>query len=94
MFALQSMLDRESFEQYRSRVTPVVQKYGGRYLATDANVEVKEGSWPALATIILEFPSPEHAHRWYASPEYQEILPLRLRGASGPLIVVHGLEAS
>ena len=47
-----------------------------------------------MATVILEFPSDEHARRWYTSPEYQEILPLRLRGASGPLIVVHGMGAA
>ncbi len=94
IFAMQAMLDQASFQQYASRVTPVVEKFGGKYLARDTKVEVKEGSWPASATVILEFPSDEHARRWYASPEYQEILPLRLRGASGPLIVVHGLGAA
>lgn len=94
LFALESMLNRESFEQYRSRVTSIVEKHGGRYLAVDANVEVKEGNWPALATALLEFPSDEHVRRWYTSPEYQEILPLRLRGASGPLVVLHGPEAA
>ena len=94
IFAMQAVLDQGSLQQYASRVTPIVEKFGGKYLARDTNVEVKEGSWPATATVILEFPSDEHARRWYASPEYQEILPLRLRGASGPLIVVHGVEAA
>ena len=94
IFAMQSVLDPEPLEQYRSRVTPVVEKYGGKYLAADRSVEVREGNWPAMATVIIEFPSPEHARRWYTSPEYQAILPLRLKGASGPLIVVHGLEAA
>ncbi len=42
-------------------------------------------------TVILEFPSREAFRAWYDSPEYQEILPLRLDSTPGTLIAVNGL---
>ncbi len=45
-------------------------------------------------TIILEFPSMPAFRGWYDSPEYQEILPLRLKSTRGTLIVVKGFPQS
>ena len=41
--------------------------------------------------VVLEFPSREQAKRFYDSPEYQAILPLRLAAAEGSLLLVDGV---
>ena len=33
------------------------------------------------------------AHEWYASPAYQEILPLRTRNIDGSTLIVEGVAA-
>ena len=41
--------------------------------------------------VVIEFPSLAEAKRFYDSPDYQEILPLRLRAAEGPVVLVEGV---
>ena len=41
--------------------------------------------------VVIEFESSEAAKRFYNSPEYQAILPLRLAGAKGDLAIVQGV---
>jgi uncharacterized protein (DUF1330 family) len=40
--------------------------------------------------VVLEFDSPAQAMTWYNSPEYQAILPHRLRNTTGRAICVAG----
>jgi uncharacterized protein (DUF1330 family) len=61
--------------------------YGGRWLALDAPVEVREGAWPG-SVVLMEFPDRETARAWYDSPEYQKILHLRTDNAVSDLIFV------
>jgi uncharacterized protein (DUF1330 family) len=61
--------------------------YGGRWLALDAPVEVREGAWPG-SVVLMEFPDRETAGTWYDSPEYQQILHLRTDNAVSDLIFV------
>jgi uncharacterized protein (DUF1330 family) len=41
--------------------------------------------------VILEFPSMEHAHRWYASEEYREPKAMRLRAGRTNVVLVDGV---
>jgi uncharacterized protein (DUF1330 family) len=40
--------------------------------------------------VVLEFPSAEHAKRWYNSPGYQAIIQHRLKGATANLVLAEG----
>jgi uncharacterized protein (DUF1330 family) len=71
------------FDEYRKKVPATVEAFGGRFLARGGDPEVLEGNDPAGRVIILEFDSRERALEWYNSPEYQAILPLRLRNSTG-----------
>jgi uncharacterized protein (DUF1330 family) len=72
---------------YLERVEATFKPYGGRWLAIDAPVEVREGAWPG-SVVLMEFPDRATAREWYESPEYQEILPLRTGNAISDLIFV------
>ena len=80
----------EMFAQYMAKVMPTIQAHQGRVLAGDEAPEVVEGSVQYARTVIVEFPSQEAFRAWYDSPEYQEILPLRLDSTKGTLIVAKG----
>lgn len=83
--------DPTLFESYRSVVPAVIARFGGRYLARGGEVEVLEGEWPVPRLVILAFDSLDQARRFYRSPEYQEILPLRLAAAKGTVVLVEGM---
>jgi uncharacterized protein (DUF1330 family) len=86
--------NRGLLDQYGAKVVPTIKSHQGRIVAFDEEPEVIEGSIDHPRTVILEFPSMTAFQVWYNSPEYQEILPLRLKSTPGSLIVVKGFTAS
>ncbi len=83
--------DPSLFESYRSAVPAVIARFGGRYLVRGGAVEVLEGDWQVPRLVILAFDSLDQARRFYQSPDYQEILPLRLAAAKGDVVLVQGM---
>jgi uncharacterized protein (DUF1330 family) len=83
--------DPEEYAAYRDRAPATVAQYGGRYLVRGGAHETIEGDWSPERVVVLEFESVEAAKTWYASPEYQEILPMRLRAAPGDCVLVEGV---
>lgn len=84
--------DPDSFARYRERVSPLVDRFGGRYRIRGGEVEVLEGDWQVSRLVVIEFPSRDALRLFYDSPEYQEIIPLRQRGASGAVAIVDGVD--
>ena len=84
--------DPAGFEKYRDKVVATVKQYEGSYLVRGGEMEMVEGEALPPRTVILEFPSVEQAKTWYNSPEYQEIIGLRLSAATGSAQIVEGVE--
>ena len=76
--------------RYLERIDDTMKPYRGRFLLHGEKPEVMEGSL-AGDVVVIEFPDIEHARQWYASPAYQDILPLRTRNASSVVFLVDGL---
>jgi len=85
--------DAEGYKSYVAAVTPLVAKFGGSYLVRGGMAIVKEGEAPAGRVVILEFPSLAAAEAFYASPEYQAILPIRLGSATSRVYYAEGYAA-
>lgn len=83
--------DPQGFEAYRAAVPAVIEKFGGRYLVRGGRVAALEGEWTVPRLVVIAFDSVAAARRFYDSPEYQEILPLRLKAARGTLVIAEGL---
>ena len=83
--------DAETFDAYREKVPAVIEKFGGRYLVRGGTVHGLEGQWTIPRLVIIAFDSLEAAQRFYHSPEYQEILPLRLQAAEGTVVIAEGV---
>lgn len=83
--------DQEAYEEYRRRAPATIAAYGGRYLARGGAVEVLEGDAAPNRRVILEFDSMEQLLRWYRSPEYAPLIPIRQGASRGAVIAVEGL---
>jgi uncharacterized protein (DUF1330 family) len=92
LVTISSIDDRDLFREYARKVAPLIERHGGKYLAIDCGPEVKGGEWAYLRTVIIGFPSAEAAQRWYDSPEYQEIVPLRLKAITANVVFVRDLS--
>jgi uncharacterized protein (DUF1330 family) len=80
------------FEPYRAAVTATIAQYGGRYLSRGGGIELIEGEPEPKRVVILEFADTAAAKRWYNSPEYQKILPMRLGNSTGRVFIVEGVS--
>ena len=69
--------DPEKYAAYREAVPAVVQAFGGRYVVRGGAVEVLEGSHDGRRVVLFEFPSVEAIKRFWHSPEYAKVKPLR-----------------
>ncbi|MBV8934771.1 MAG: DUF1330 domain-containing protein [Alphaproteobacteria bacterium] len=77
-------------EPYRSAVEATIAQYGGRYLTRGGATQLVEGGPEPKRIVILEFADAAAVKRWYESPEYQKILPLRLASSTGRAFIVEG----
>lgn len=84
--------DAELYEEYRSRVQPTVEKYGGRFLVRGGKTDLIEGDWNPPRLVVLEFPSADDARAWWSSAEYAEPKALRQRSAVTRMILAEGVD--
>lgn len=82
--------DHDDVLTYIERIQETMDPYGGRFLVHGSAVEVVEGEWPG-ALVVVEFPDRDAVHAWYASPAYQEILPLRTAHIAGDVVIAEGV---
>ena len=75
---IREIKDAAKMNEYRSRVAPTVEKFGGRYLVRGGASEVVEGTYQPVRLAMLEFPNMEQARRWNDSDEYRDLKHLRL----------------
>lgn len=80
----------EEVLDYIERVQSTMDPYEGRFLVHNTPVEPLEGDWPG-GLVVIAFPGMEAARAWYASPAYQELLPLRTRNMAGDVVLVDGV---
>jgi uncharacterized protein (DUF1330 family) len=83
--------DPDGYAEYAARVPATIAQYGGRYLARGGRTEGLEGAAPAGRVVLLEFDSVAAAQRWYSSPEYSAIRPIRQRCSHGTLLLTEGV---
>ena len=80
----------EDYNEYITKVKPIVEKFGGEYVVRGGTNQVVEGNWQYSRTIVLKFPSYEKALEWYNSEEYQPIKQIRLDNAVSNGIIIQG----
>jgi len=86
------LTDPAAYEPYRAAVPATIAQYGGRYLTRGSTPELIEGGPEPKRVVILEFSDSAAVQRWYNSPEYQKILPIRLANSTGRVFIVEGVS--
>lgn len=82
--------DPKLYEEYRRDVPALIAAHGGRYLVRGGAVKVLEGSGVPERQVILEFPDMAQLEAFYHSPEYQRLVAIRQRAATGTLFAIEG----
>lgn len=72
------VLDPVALDEYRSRVQPILDQYGGEVAVGGGSWKVVEGDWSPTFPVLLTFPDLDAAQAWYDSEEYAPLKRLRL----------------
>lgn len=87
-----TVLDPEAMSAYVPKAIGTFGSHGAALRVIEEASTLLEGACDHPRTIVLEFESREKAQAWYGSPEYQEILPIRLGATNGFAVLVDGFE--
>ncbi|NNE23278.1 MAG: DUF1330 domain-containing protein [Rhizobiales bacterium] len=88
------IFDADEYQKYLAGLMPVFERYGGELLATSNNsTAVVEGDWALPKTVIMKFPSLQHAQNWHTDPDYQALAEHRRRSAKANLVLVEGIDS-
>ena len=83
--------DPETYKQYQAFVRPFLAANDGRFLIRGGQQSVVEGQVNPRS-VVVEFPSYDHAVRAYHSPEYQEGMKLRTNASTANFAIVEGFD--
>ena len=90
--------DREAMKPYPDKAFDTIAAHGGKLIARTGNIDVREStygpSWRPSQILIIQFVSMDAARAWYESPEYQAILPIRLKHGKDNMVIVEGLPST
>lgn len=90
LIADETITDSAKFDEYKLRVLPLIEKFGGRFLSRGGALEVLESGkgWSPGRMVIIEFPSMAALKDWYDSPEYAPVRDIRLSAATSVLVAL------
>ena len=86
----QEVTDPETMKTYSAGVAATIEQYGGKFAVRGGDPEVLEGGWAVRRVIILEFKDRAALKAWYDSPEYADLLKMRLASSRSNAIIVDG----
>lgn len=79
---------RAFYDAYISKVKPVVESFGGRYVVRSEKISVFAGIWRPDRVIVVEFDTQDALELCFGSPEYQAVKGLREMSVKASAIIV------
>ena len=83
--------DPDGYKAYVAKVPAVTDAFGGRFIVRGGKTESIEGAEPAGRVAIIQFRSMDELKRYWNSPAYQEIAPIRQKTATSRIYFVEGI---
>ena len=75
--------DPDGMAKYLPKAMETLAPFEPEFLVLDEQAQVLEGTPEFPRMVVIKFKSRKDAEQWYNSPEYREVLPLRLEATEG-----------
>ena len=83
--------DEQAYEEYKTLAKPIVESYGGEYLARGGNTTVSENElWTPTRLVVVRFPSREAAENFLSCDKYAPVKAIRHKHAQTTMTIVDG----
>ena len=86
------VFDKDAYGEYGKLAPGAIAKYGGEFLTRGGAAQILEGNWEPHRIVVVKFDSVEQAKAMYNSPEYQEIIGIRLGASTGQAQIVEVID--
>jgi uncharacterized protein (DUF1330 family) len=83
--------DPETYKTYVPKATQVVVQYQGQYLVRGGKTTSLEGTAPAGRVVVVKFPSMAALQKFWNSPEYRQVAPIRRKASKSRVFAVEGV---
>ena len=83
--------DESLYAEFREKMTPAIESYGGKFIERGGEIEVIQGSWTPTRLAIVEFESMEQARAWLNSAENHALDDIRTRSSNINMVLVQGV---
>lgn len=83
--------DESLYAEFRERMTPAIESYGGKFIERGGAIEIVEGSWRPTRLAIVEFATVEQAHAWLDSSENHALDEIRNKSSNINMVLVEGV---
>jgi uncharacterized protein (DUF1330 family) len=93
LIANYNITNPEAYESYPQAAAATLQAYGAEMVVADFDTEAVEGE-AGKVTIVIRFESRDALNNWYNSPEYQDVVNLRLDNSEGNMVFVDAFVAA
>lgn len=81
--------DADQISKYVEAVQPQIAAHGGKPIARGVP-QVMEGDWPWQTVGIVQFPTFADGERFWNSPDYRAIIPLREGASQFQVLLIDG----
>jgi uncharacterized protein (DUF1330 family) len=78
--------DPDKWAEYRSKVPATLAPWGAELVFRGQRAAVLSGEHRHADTVVIRFPTLDAVTRWYGSPAYQALIPLRTLAAEMDLV--------
>ncbi len=83
--------DPAALQDYGKKIAETLAPFNHRYIVSTSKIQALEGDPPKSRVVVIEFDSVQQARKWYDSPAYAAIRPIRQNAAKSRIFIVEGL---
>ena len=84
--------DIGGFMEYVRRIPELIEKYSGRYLVQGVEPKVIEGKDSPGRSVVLEFPSKDHAEEFLGERASSDLTDIWVRTTEARILLVEGVD--
>ena len=86
------ILDVARYEEYKNQAKPIIESFGGEYLARGGELYTDQSDlWAPSRVVVVRFESMQKAQRFLTSDEYRPVKDIRIKAAQSTTLLVEGL---
>ncbi|WP_420391201.1 DUF1330 domain-containing protein [Marinobacter sp.] len=88
-----TVTDPDNYAAYQTLAPEAFRAYGARFIARGGRNDALEGRQTPQRTVIIEFPSYQHAYDCYHSEAYRDARQARRKAAEVDIVIVEALPS-